>query len=428
MSVLRSSDQALPPIAVPWGAGDAARAVGLVAAGAALVILLVWPFRGASWPLGDAVRTLAIATLTGLLLVATWLFAVRRHGAGWRTLGLAAPVGASQIALSAACLALSIGFLVVFVSLAQRFGPDFLVPNRIDADRLGSGVFLAANVAIVVLVGPFAEEVFFRGFLLTALMPSLGAIRAAALASALFAVAHVDVGVMVPFFFTGLLLSWLYVRTRSIWPPMLAHAGQNRAGYNRTARVDLNGNAATRRGGFPLANRIDTTFENARSAGVSVLAPFVTVGYPDVASSEEIAAALLESGGDMLEVGVPFSDPLADGATVQRSSAHALRNGVNVPTCLDLVRRLRDRGIASPLVLMGYFNPFMRYGQERFVADAARAGADGLIVPDLPLEDGARFARLCGENGIHLIPMLAPTSTDRRIELACKGAGGSYTV
>ena len=173
-----------------------------------------------------------------------------------------------------------------------------------------------------------------------------------------------------------------------------------------------------------MTNRIDTTFEQARSAGVSVLAPFVTVGYPDVDSSEEIAAALLESGGDMLEVGVPFSDPLADGATVQRSSAHALRNGVNVSTCLDMVRRLRDRGIASPLVLMGYFNPFMRYGQERFVADAARAGADGLIVPDLPLEDGAGFARLCGENGIHLIPMLAPTSTDRRIELACKGAGG----
>jgi tryptophan synthase alpha chain len=73
---------------------------------------------------------------------------------------------------------------------------------------------------------------------------------------------------------------------------------------------------------------------------------------------------------------------------------------------------------------MGYFNPFMRYGQERFVVDAARAGADGLIVPDLPLEDGARFAGLCRENGLHLIPMLAPTSTDRRIELACNGAGG----
>ena len=227
MPVLRLSGPARPPIAVPWGAGDAARAVGLVAAGAALVILFVWPFRGASGTLEDAVRTLAVAALTGLLLVATWLFAVRRHGARWRTLGLAAPVGASQIALSAACLALSIGFLVVFVSLAERFGPDILVPEPIDADRLGSGVFLAANVAIVVLVGPFAEEVFFRGFLLTALMPSVGAFRAAALASALFAAGHIDVGVMVPFFFTGLLLSWLYVRTRSIWPPMLAHAGQN---------------------------------------------------------------------------------------------------------------------------------------------------------------------------------------------------------
>ena len=173
-----------------------------------------------------------------------------------------------------------------------------------------------------------------------------------------------------------------------------------------------------------MANRIDTTFENARSAGVSVLAPFVTIGYPDVDSSEEIAAALLESGGDMLELGVPFSDPLADGPTVQRSSAQALRNGVDVPTCLDVVRRLRGRGIEAPLVLMGYFNPFMRYGPERFVADAAGAGADGLIVPDLPLDDAAWFARLCADNGLHLVPMLAPTSTDRRIELACKGTGG----
>ena len=227
MSFLRSSGPSQPPIAVPWGAGDAARAVGLIAACAALVLLLVWPFRGASGTLEDAVRTLAVAVLTGLLLVATWLFAVRKHGAGWRSLGLAVPAGARPIALSAACLTLSIGFLVVFVALAERFGPDILVPEPIDADSLGSGLFLVANVAIVVLVGPFAEEVFFRGFLLTALMPSLGAFRAAALASALFAVGHIDVGVMVPFFFTGLLLSWLYVRTRSIWPPMLAHAGQN---------------------------------------------------------------------------------------------------------------------------------------------------------------------------------------------------------
>ncbi len=173
-----------------------------------------------------------------------------------------------------------------------------------------------------------------------------------------------------------------------------------------------------------MANRIDTTFEKARSAGKSVLAPFVTVGYPDVGTSEEIAAGLLDSGGDMLEMGVPFSDPLADGATVQKTSAQALRNGVNVSTCLDVVRDLRDRGVASPLVLMGYFNPFMHYGQARFVAEAADAGVDGLIVPDLPVDDGAEFARFCDDREIYLVPMLAPTSTDRRIELACNRAKG----
>ena len=227
MSLFRPSDQGVPPIDVPWGAGDAARAVGLVVAGAAVAILLVWPFRGRSGALEDAVTTLVFAGLTGLLLVSVWLFGVRKYGAPWRSLGLSPPAGASTIALSAACLVLSIGFLIVFVSLAERFGPDILVPEPLDVDRLGSGAFLVVNVAIAVLAGPFAEEIFFRGFLLAALVPALGTLRAAALASALFAVAHVDVGVMVPFFFTGLLLSWLYLRTRSIWPPMLAHAGQN---------------------------------------------------------------------------------------------------------------------------------------------------------------------------------------------------------
>lgn len=227
MSLFRPSDQALPPIDVPWGAADAARGVGVMVAGAGAAILFVWPFRGGSGTLEDAVNTLVFVALTGLLLVAVWLFAVRKYRAGWRSVGLAAPAGASTIALAAACLALSIGFLIIFVSLAERFGPDILVPEPLDIERLGSGAFLVVNVAIAVLVGPFAEEVFFRGFLLAALVPALGTFRAAVLASVLFAAAHVDVGVMVPFFFTGLLLSWLYLRTRSIWPPMLAHAGQN---------------------------------------------------------------------------------------------------------------------------------------------------------------------------------------------------------
>ena len=108
-----------------------------------------------------------------------------------------------------------------------RFGPDLLVPEPIEADNLGSGVFRVLNIATVGLIGPFAEEVFFRGFLVTAFVPTLGVVRAAALASAVFAISHIDLGVMVPFFFTGLLLAWLYIKTRSIWPPLLAHVAQN---------------------------------------------------------------------------------------------------------------------------------------------------------------------------------------------------------
>lgn len=173
-----------------------------------------------------------------------------------------------------------------------------------------------------------------------------------------------------------------------------------------------------------MANRIDTTFARLRESGQTALAPFVTVGFPDVATSEEMARAILESGGDMLEIGVPFSDPLADGPTVQMTSYRALQNGVTVRVCLDFVGRLRDSGVASPLILMGYYNPFLRYGPERFLDDAASRGADGLIVPDLPTEEAALFGEMAARRGLHLIPLLAPTSSDARIEDACKAAGG----
>ena len=173
-----------------------------------------------------------------------------------------------------------------------------------------------------------------------------------------------------------------------------------------------------------MANRIDTTLAKMRESGKTALAPFVTVGFPDVATSEDMARAILESGGDMLELGVPFSDPLADGPTVQMTSYRALRNGVTVRVCLDSVGRLRESGVAAPLVLMGYYNPFLRYGHERFLDDAAESGVDGLIVPDLPTEEAARFGEMAAGRGIHLIPLLAPTSSDARIEDACKAAGG----
>ena len=173
-----------------------------------------------------------------------------------------------------------------------------------------------------------------------------------------------------------------------------------------------------------MPNRIDTVMAKLRESGETALVPFITVGFPDVPTSEELARTILESGGDMLELGVPFSDPLADGPTVQMTSYRALQNGVTVRECLAVVQRLRASGVDSPLIFMGYYNPYLRYGPDKFLDDAAAAGLDGLIVPDLPTEEAAQFGDMCATRGIHLVPLLAPTSSDERIEGACKAAGG----
>ena len=173
-----------------------------------------------------------------------------------------------------------------------------------------------------------------------------------------------------------------------------------------------------------MPNRIDTKLSELREAGQPALAPFITTGFPDIPTSEALARVVLESGGDMLEIGVPFSDPLADGPTIQMTSYRALQNGVTVSRCVETVKNLRDGGVDSPLVLMGYYNPFLRYGLQRFLDDSAAAGIDGMIVPDLPTEEAAQLSEMAAERGIHLIPLLAPTSSDERIRDACEWAGG----
>ena len=173
-----------------------------------------------------------------------------------------------------------------------------------------------------------------------------------------------------------------------------------------------------------MANRIDITLAEIKSQGKTALAPFLTVGYPDVTTSVDIAESVIEAGGDLLELGVPFSDPLAEGTTIQKSSFQALANGVTVGTCLDVARRLRGRRIEAPLLLMGYLNPFLHYGQAAFAKDSAEAGVDGFIVPDLPTEEAADFRDMCEAQDLWLVPLLAPTSTDSHIVQACQHAKG----
>ena len=173
-----------------------------------------------------------------------------------------------------------------------------------------------------------------------------------------------------------------------------------------------------------LANRIDETLGRLRADAATALVPFITIGFPDLETSESLAEALIASGADMLELGIPFSDPLADGPTIQMTSYRALENGVGVSTSLEVVGRLRANGIDTPLIFMGYYNPFLQFGADRLAAAAEEAGLDGMIVPDLPPEEAESFERTCAGRGIYLIPMLAPTSTDERIERACGQARG----
>ena len=173
-----------------------------------------------------------------------------------------------------------------------------------------------------------------------------------------------------------------------------------------------------------MKNRIDYCLEKIKSENRPALVPYLTVGYPHASISESLATAVLANGADMLELGIPFSDPLADGPTIQMTSFRALENGTTVQTAIDTVAGLRSIDIEAPLIFMGYFNPFLQYGISRFLRVAADAGLDGLIVPDLPSEESKLVATESRNVGIHLIPLLAPTSTDERIESACAEAGG----
>lgn len=175
--------------------------------------------------------------------------------------------------------------------------------------------------------------------------------------------------------------------------------------------------------------RIKETFARCAAGNRAALMPFITGGYPSLEMSSKLLDAVVEGGADIVEIGVPFSDPLADGATIQATSQKALDNGVTLGDCIALVRDFRKRGGTIPILLMGYANPFYQYGIERLARDAAEAGIDGFLIPDLPADESDEFQIPFQAQGIDLIYFLAPTSTERRIkDVAARATGFIYCV
>ena len=164
-------------------------------------------------------------------------------------------------------------------------------------------------------------------------------------------------------------------------------------------------------------SRLDDAFKNK-----PIFMPYFPLGYPALDVSVDVIEALAKNGADVIEVGLSFSDPLADGPVIQRATQVALDNGITIPKALAALTELRQRGVTIPLILMGYYNPMLAYGLARFVADASAAGADGFIIPDLPPEEAAEFEAVIGD--LPLIPMLAPTSPAERMEMIARNAKG----
>lgn len=174
---------------------------------------------------------------------------------------------------------------------------------------------------------------------------------------------------------------------------------------------------------------LNTMFAQADGEGRSAFLPYFPIGFPSYDDSLEAIEAMANVGVDGFEIGIPFSDPLADGPVVQAATQKALENGITPKKCIDAVAELRARGVTQPMLLMGYVNPILAYGAEQFVIDSKAAGVDGLIVPDLPPDEAQFLIDICDREKLALVFFLAPTSNNERIQYVVeKTTGFIYVV
>ena len=171
-------------------------------------------------------------------------------------------------------------------------------------------------------------------------------------------------------------------------------------------------------------NRLDSMFQNLRDEGRAGLGIFITAGDPDPETSLNLFQRLPDAGADMVELGIPFSDPMADGPVIQASSQRALKEGMTVTRTLYMVKTFREKNQTTPIVLMGYFNPIYNYGVDGFLCDAIKAGADGLIVVDLPPEEDSELCLPANEVGLPFIRLATPTTDDTRLRTVLRHTSG----
>ena len=174
----------------------------------------------------------------------------------------------------------------------------------------------------------------------------------------------------------------------------------------------------------PVTDRIARRFAALRAQGRAGLVTFITAGDPDPESAAALLAALPAAGADVIELGMPFSDPMADGPAIQASSQRALAAGMTLPKTLAMVRAFRAGDGDTPIILMGYFNPIYRYGTDRFIADALAAGVDGVIVVDLPPEEDEELCGPALDAGLHFVRLATPTTDDRRLPKVLEHSSG----